>query len=58
MENKIKLTMYILMIIFESIVLQTWALTGGAPSIGRFLLTTVCLIYFIILAVNIVLEKE
>jgi hypothetical protein len=57
MDNKIRLIMYILMIIFDSIQLQTWLLTGGAPSIGRLLLQTLFLIYFIYLAVNIVLGE-
>lgn len=58
MDKKIKLTIYILGIIFTSMTLQTWALTGGAPSIVRFLLQTVFLTYFIYLLVKILLDRE
>ena len=57
MGKKIKLTIYILMIIFESVILQTWALTDGEPNIGSLLTITLFLIYFIYLSVECVIGE-
>jgi uncharacterized membrane protein len=57
MIYKLRLTIYILGIIFSSMTLLTWALKGGKPSAIRFLLQTISLIYFTYLSVNIVLGE-